>query len=57
MPRLVNDATGVPHRGLELNRLLGWSKRFSLSLFLLEREMKTDHEPGGQGWARALCRL
>lgn len=41
---------GVPQRGLKLCRLLGWNKWFSLSLFLWEREMKTDHGPGQ--WVR-----
>lgn len=43
VPRLVNTVSGCHTEAL--NRLLGWTKRFSLSLFLLEREMKTDHDP------------
>lgn len=40
----------MPQRGLKLWRLSQWSKWFSLSLFLWEREMKTDHGPGQ--WVR-----
>lgn len=41
---------GVLQRGLKQYRLSGWNSWFSLSLFLWEREMKTDHGPGQ--WVR-----
>lgn len=40
-------------RGLKLHRLSGWNKWFSLSLFLWEREMKTDHGLGQ--WVREVA--